>query len=45
MEISVEMARAIPHASLWIVPNAGHGPVSGEQWPLFVETAAAFLKS
>jgi hypothetical protein len=26
---SVELARAIPRSSLWIVPNAGHGPVPG----------------
>jgi pimeloyl-ACP methyl ester carboxylesterase len=25
VEISVEMARAIPRSSLWIVPNGGHG--------------------
>ena len=44
MEISVEMARAIPHSSLWIIPNAGHGPVTGERWLLFVKTAATFLR-
>jgi pimeloyl-ACP methyl ester carboxylesterase len=25
VEISVEMTRAIPQSSLWIVPKAGHG--------------------
>ncbi len=45
VELSVEMARAIPRASLWIVPNGGHGPVFGEKWPEFLQTAAAFLKS
>ncbi len=44
VEISVEMARAIPRSSLWIVPNAGHGPVLGERWPEFMRTAAAFFK-
>ena len=44
IEISVEMARAIPRASLWIVPNAGHGPISGERWPEFLRTAFAFLR-
>jgi pimeloyl-ACP methyl ester carboxylesterase len=43
VEISVEMARAIPNSSLWIVPNAGHGPIGGERWPEFVKTALAFL--
>lgn len=44
VEISVEMARAIPQSSLWIVPNAGHGPIGGERWPEFLKTAARFLR-
>jgi pimeloyl-ACP methyl ester carboxylesterase len=44
VEISVEMARAIPRSSLWIVPNGGHGPVFGERWAEFLKTAAAFLR-
>lgn len=44
VEISVEMARAIPQSSLWIIPNAGHGPIGGERWPLFVKTALEFLR-
>ena len=44
VELSLEMARAIPRSSLWIVPNAGHGPVLGERWPEFLNTAAAFLR-
>ncbi len=40
---SVEMARAIPQSSLWIVPNSGHGAVIGDKWPEFLKTAAAFL--
>jgi pimeloyl-ACP methyl ester carboxylesterase len=43
VEISVEMAKAIPQASLWIVPNGGHCPVFGESWAEFLRTAAAFL--
>lgn len=43
VELSVEMAKAIPRASLWIVPNSGHGPVLGSRWPEFLNTAAAFL--
>jgi len=44
VEISVEMARVIPRSSLWIVPNAGHGPVLGQRWPEFLKTAAEFLR-
>lgn len=44
MEISLEMAKAIPHSSLWIVPGGGHGPIAGERWPEFVKTALAFLQ-
>jgi pimeloyl-ACP methyl ester carboxylesterase len=43
VEISVEMAKAIPQSSQWIVPNSGHGAVIGEKWPEFLKTAAAFL--
>lgn len=44
VEFSVEMARAIPHSSLWIIPEVGHGPVIGERWPEFVKIASAFLR-
>jgi pimeloyl-ACP methyl ester carboxylesterase len=44
VENSVEMAWAIPRSSLWIVPNAGHGPVLGQRWPEFLKTAAGFLR-
>ncbi|HYK90837.1 MAG TPA: alpha/beta hydrolase, partial [Acidobacteriota bacterium] len=44
VEISVEMARAIPRSSLWIIPNGGHGPVIGDRWPEFMKTANAFLR-
>jgi pimeloyl-ACP methyl ester carboxylesterase len=44
IELSLEMARAIPRSCLWIIPNAGHGPVIGARWPEFVKTAAAFLQ-
>ena len=45
VEISVEMARAIPGSSLWIVPNGGHGPIGGARWPDFLKTALAFLRA
>ena len=44
VELSVEMAKAIPQSSLWILPNSGHGPVIGERWPEFLRTSAAFLR-
>ena len=44
VELSVEMAKTIPRSSLWIVPDAGHGPVSGARWPEFLKTAAEFLR-
>ena len=44
VEISFEMAKAIPNSALWIVPNAGHGPVIGERWIEFIKTAAVFLR-
>jgi pimeloyl-ACP methyl ester carboxylesterase len=43
VEISVEMAKTIPHSSLWIVPNSGHGTIIGDKWTGFLKTAAAFL--
>ena len=45
VELSVEMAKAIPQSSLWIVPSAGHGPVLGEKWPEFLKTARDFLRA
>jgi pimeloyl-ACP methyl ester carboxylesterase len=45
LELSLEMAKAIPHSALWIVPNSGHGPVFGDRWSEFQRTAAAFLLS
>jgi pimeloyl-ACP methyl ester carboxylesterase len=43
IEISVQMFRALPNASLWVVPGAGHTPVFGQASGRFVETARAFL--
>jgi len=44
VELSVEMFKAIPHSRLWIVPNAGHGPVIGPRWPEFIQASIAFLQ-
>src|SRR6476620_5297464 len=38
VEMAVEMYRAIPRSSLWVVPNGGHGPV-------FLDSAAQFAKT
>src|SRR6266513_2086154 len=44
VELSVEMAKSIPNSRLWIISNAGHGPVLGARWPEFLQTASAFLQ-
>jgi len=43
-ELSLDMAKSIPHSALWIIPNSGHGPVIGEHWAEFQKTASAFLQ-
>jgi pimeloyl-ACP methyl ester carboxylesterase len=43
VEQAVELLRGIPNASLWVVPNGGHGPIFGDQAAPFVQTATAFL--
>jgi pimeloyl-ACP methyl ester carboxylesterase len=45
VELALELYRAIPAASLWVVPNGGHGPIFGAQAAAFVATARAFLAS
>ncbi|HTT64963.1 MAG TPA: alpha/beta hydrolase [Bryobacteraceae bacterium] len=44
VQISEEMAAAIPNAELWIVPGGGHGPIGGERWAGFVKRAGEFLR-
>lgn len=44
IEISVEMKKAIPNSSLWIMPNANHGPIFGDPSGIFVKTATEFLR-
>ncbi len=43
LELSVEMAKAIPQSGLWIIPDSGHGPILGEKWDQFLATAFAFV--
>ncbi len=52
VEIPVEMYKAIPNSSLWIVPKSGHVPIIASRFPLvraenvpFVATAIDFFKS
>jgi len=44
VEMSLEMAKAIPQSALWVIPNSGHGPVIGEKWLGFVKVAMMFLR-
>jgi pimeloyl-ACP methyl ester carboxylesterase len=44
VQISIEMAKAIPKSKLWIIPGGGHAPVFGERWPEFIRVASAFLE-
>ncbi|HTO09280.1 MAG TPA: alpha/beta hydrolase [Myxococcota bacterium] len=43
VELGVGLFRAIPRASLWVVPGGGHGPVFLEAAEPFARTALAFL--
>jgi pimeloyl-ACP methyl ester carboxylesterase len=43
VEISVEMAKAIPQSSLGVVPNGGRVPLIGSRWNEFLNAAAAVL--
>lgn len=44
VSLACELHQSIPHSSLWVVPNAGHGPVFGAHAGRFAETAASFLR-
>jgi pimeloyl-ACP methyl ester carboxylesterase len=44
VEMAVEMYRAIPRSSLWVLPNSGHGPVFLGAAAHFAQTSLAFLK-
>jgi pimeloyl-ACP methyl ester carboxylesterase len=43
IEMAVDMHRAIPRSALWIVPNAGHGPIFLTAAAQFAQTSLAFL--
>jgi pimeloyl-ACP methyl ester carboxylesterase len=44
VRLALDLREAIPRSSLWVVPNAGHGPVFGPNAARFAETAEAFLR-
>jgi pimeloyl-ACP methyl ester carboxylesterase len=44
VRLAIDLRESIPGSSLWIVPNAGHGPVFGPNAIPFAETAVAFLR-
>jgi pimeloyl-ACP methyl ester carboxylesterase len=44
VEIALELKQAIPRSFLWVVPNAGHGPVFGPHAASFAATALGFLR-
>jgi pimeloyl-ACP methyl ester carboxylesterase len=43
VEMAVEMYRAIPRSTLWVVPDAGHGPVFFDAAAQFVQTVLTFF--
>ena len=43
VELAVELLRGIRHASLWVVPKGGHGPIFGDQAPPFVQAVKNFF--
>lgn len=43
IELAVELYRGIPHASLYVVPGGGHGPIFGDERDAFVARALPFL--
>ena len=45
LELALELYRSIQNASLWVVPNGGHGPIFGDQAPPFRRISAEFLRS
>jgi len=45
VEMAVEMYRAIPKSSLWVVPNGGHGPVFFDAATQFAQTVLSFFRT
>jgi pimeloyl-ACP methyl ester carboxylesterase len=44
VEMGLELYRAIPQASFWVVPNGAHGPIFGDAAPQFAQTTLKFFR-
>jgi pimeloyl-ACP methyl ester carboxylesterase len=44
VSLAFESRAAIPGSYLWVIPNAGHAPASGDGAPRFAETATSFVR-
>ena len=44
VSLAFELNMAIPDSHLWVLPNAGHAPVFGDNAPRFADTATSFLR-
>lgn len=44
VQLAVDMYTAIPRSALWVVPNAGHGPIAGALAEPFAAAAREFLQ-
>lgn len=45
VEIAMEMYRAIPRSSLWVIPNGGHSPIFGPAAPQFAQAVLHFFQA
>jgi pimeloyl-ACP methyl ester carboxylesterase len=45
VELGVSLQRAIPNSALWVVPNAGHGPIFLERAEPFARTCLDFFEA
>lgn len=44
VSLAFELRAAIPRSHLWVVPDAGHGPIFREHAAAFADTALAFVR-
>lgn len=44
VEMAVQLYRAIPRSSLWVVPNGSHGPIFGTAATEFADTTLKFFR-
>jgi pimeloyl-ACP methyl ester carboxylesterase len=45
IDITIDMFKSIPKSSLWIIPNAGHAPLSAEIMNDFIKAVKTFFES